>query len=56
MNKKKRFEDLRDLVKSGRVTKQQHGKQYIEDTDGKNVPLTDPDVLAVIERRIAALP
>lgn len=53
--KQKRLEALRDLVKSGKVTDQKHGKMFIEDTDGTSIALSSADALPAIERRLAAL-
>lgn len=55
MTKRKQLEELRDLIKTGRVNKRQHDRLHIEDTDGQTVPLTSEEALPAIERRLAAL-
>lgn len=53
--KQKRLEALRELIKAGRLTEREHGRQFIEDTDGRHVSLMSAEALEAIERRIAAL-
>lgn len=56
MSKQKSLEDLRDLIKSGKLKDNEHTrKQFIEDTNGRNVPLNDPDILDVIDRRLTVI-
>jgi hypothetical protein len=53
----KKLESLRDLrtaVESGRLKEAEKTSNVIADTDGRMVRLGDPDILAVIDRRIAA--
>lgn len=55
MNEKLRsLRELRAAVESGRLTEPQKAQNCIADTDGRHVRLGDQDILAVIDRRIAA--
>jgi hypothetical protein len=55
MNKQKRLETLRDLIKSGKAKTREIGKLFVTDTDGTNIPLNSPEALDAIERRLAEM-
>jgi hypothetical protein len=46
--------DLRTAVDSNRLKEAERANNVIADTNGRHVRLGDPDILAVIDRRIAA--
>ena len=46
--------ELRAAVEAGTLRQSEKAKNCIADTDGRHVRLGDPDILAVIDRRIAA--
>lgn len=54
MNQLQYLLDLRAAVVNGKFDSKQLASLGIDDTDGRTVPLNDPDILAVLERRIAA--
>lgn len=53
--KKKRFEEMLAMTKSGRMTEKEHGRLYFEDIDGTRIKLMSDEAPAAIERRLVEL-
>jgi hypothetical protein len=51
--KLKRLRELRQLLASGKFQAKELKSMTVADTDGRNVRLTEPDALDVLDRRIA---
>lgn len=52
--KLKRLREVRQLLLNGRFKEKDRQAMTVADTDGRNVRLSDPDAIEVLDRRIAA--
>lgn len=52
--KLRRLRDIRQSLVDDKLTNIEKKRSLIADTDGRQVRLSDPDALEVIDRRIAA--
>ncbi len=52
--KLRRLRDLRAKIAAGKVSEAERKTAVVTDTDGTAVRLSDPGILAVLDRRIAA--
>jgi hypothetical protein len=52
--KLKRLREIRQNLAAGKFQNKELKTMNVSDTDGRNVRLTEPDALEVLDRRIAA--